>query len=76
MTCKYILEKKLSLIPLFLKDGTLEQCVVYELMDMAFIYDILVMLMIEYSAYTMSTGGEDAIVGGIRKRIERLNIRC
>ncbi len=62
-------------VVVFLGDGTLGQGVVYEAMNMASIYDIPIVFVIEDNQYAMSTRRTDAIAGDIRRRIEGFDIR-
>lgn len=68
------LQNKDSNAIVFLGDGTLGQGIVYESMNMAAIYDIPVVFIIEDNSYAMSTRREDAVAGDIKKRIEGFDI--
>lgn len=58
----------------FLGDGTLGQGVVYEAMNIASIYQIPVVFIIEDNQYAMSTKRSEAIAGDIKERISGFNI--
>ena len=58
----------------FIGDGTLGQGVVYEAMNIASVYSIPVVFVIEDNQYAMSTKRADAIAGNIRDRISGFNI--
>ena len=60
----------------FVGDGTLGQGVVYESLNIAAIYDIPVVYVVEDNAYAMSTRREDAIAGDIKTRIEGFGIKA
>ncbi|MBE5857631.1 MAG: pyruvate dehydrogenase [Lachnospiraceae bacterium] len=59
----------------FLGDGTLGQGVVYESLNIASIYDVPVVFVIEDNQYAMSTKRKDAFAGDIKQRIEGFNIK-
>ena len=59
----------------FLGDGTLGQGVVYESLNIASVYEIPVVFVIEDNQYAMSTKREDVIAGDIKTRIEAFDIR-
>lgn len=63
-----------SNVIVFLGDGTLGQGVVYEAMNIASIYQIPVVFVIEDNQYSMSTKREDSISGNIKDRISGFNI--
>ena len=68
------LQHKSSNAVVFIGDGTLGQGVVYESLNIAAIYDIPVVFVIEDNAYAMSTRRQDAIAGDIKSRIEGFGI--
>ena len=59
----------------FLGDGTLGQGVVYETFNIASIYELPVVFVIEDNQYAMSTKRSDAIAGNIKSRIEGFNVK-
>lgn len=59
----------------FLGDGTLGQGVVYESLNIASIYEVPVMFIIEDNQYAMSTKRTDAIAGNIKRRIEGFDVK-
>lgn len=59
----------------FLGDGTLGQGVVYESLNIASVYDIPVVFVIEDNQYAMSTKRTDVIAGDIKSRIEGFSIK-
>lgn len=59
----------------FLGDGTLGQGVVYESLNIASVYDIPVVFVIEDNQYAMSTRREDMIAGDIKSRIQGFSIQ-
>lgn len=59
----------------FLGDGTLGQGVVYESLNIASVYEIPVVFVVEDNQYAMSTRRTDVIAGDIKKRIEGFNIK-
>ncbi len=59
----------------FLGDGTLGQGVVYESLNIAAVYEIPVLFVIEDNQYAMSTRRSDVIAGNIKSRIEGFGIR-
>ena len=59
----------------FLGDGTLGQGVVYESLNIASIYKIPIMFVIEDNQYAMSTRRTDVIAGNIANRIKGFDIK-
>ena len=59
----------------FLGDGTLGQGVVYEAFNMASLYNVPILFVVENNKYAMSTKCEDAISGSIIARAEAFNIK-
>lgn len=59
----------------FLGDGTLGQGVVYESLNIASVYEVPVVFVIEDNQYAMSTRREDMIAGDIKSRIEGFSVR-
>lgn len=59
----------------FIGDGTLGQGVVYESLNIASIYKIPLMVVVEDNQYAMSTKRTDAISGDICKRISSFDIK-
>lgn len=59
----------------FLGDGTLGQGIVYESLNIASIYQLPVMFVIEDNQYAMTTRRSDAIAGNIKIRIEGFDIK-
>ena len=59
----------------FLGDGTLGQGVVYETMNIASVYHIPLIFVIEDNAYAMSTKRTEAISGDISKRVSGFDIK-
>lgn len=53
----------------FLGDGTLGQGVVYESLNMASLYSLPILYVIEDNGYAMSTRTEDAVAGSIAQRM-------
>ncbi len=70
---KYQNEKANTIV--FLGDGTLGQGVVYESLNIASVYDIPVVFVVEDNQYAMSTKRTDVIAGDIKKRIEGFDIK-
>lgn len=64
-----LLQNKKNNTVVFLGDGTLGQGVVYESLNIAAVYDIPIVYVIEDNAYAMSTRRTEAIAGDIRSRI-------
>ena len=59
----------------FIGDGTLGQGVVYESINIAAIYDLPILFVIEDNQYAMSTKREDVIAGNIYDRIAGFGIQ-
>lgn len=59
----------------FLGDGTLGQGVVYESLNIASVYEIPVVFIVEDNQYAMSTKRTDVIAGNIKSRIEGFNVK-
>lgn len=64
-----------SNVVVFLGDGTLGQGVIYEAFNIASIYEIPVVFVIEDNQYAMSTRRSDMIAGDIKSRIDGFNIK-
>ncbi len=60
----------------FLGDGTLGQGVVYETLNMASLYSIPILFVIENNQYAMTTKVSDAVAGSIRERFQAFGIDC
>jgi 2-oxoisovalerate dehydrogenase E1 component len=60
----------------FLGDGTLGQGVVYETLNMAALWGIPVLFVVENNQYAMSTKTKDAIAGKIEDRFKAFEIAC
>ncbi len=58
----------------FLGDGTLGQGVVYESMNIAAVYSVPIVYVVEDNAYAMSTRRTDVIAGDIRARIQGFGV--
>ena len=59
----------------FIGDGTLGQGVVYESLNIASVYDVPVVFVVEDNQYAMSTKRKDVISGDIKSRIEGFDIK-
>ena len=59
----------------FLGDGTLGQGVVYESLNIAAVYEVPMLFVIEDNQYAMSTRREDVIAGDIKSRIEGFSVK-
>jgi len=59
----------------FLGDGTLGQGVVYESLNIAAVYAVPVLFVIEDNQYAMSTRREDVIAGDIKSRMEGFSVK-
>jgi 2-oxoisovalerate dehydrogenase E1 component len=59
----------------FIGDGTLGQGVLYETLNLASLYQIPVLFVLENNLYAMSTRMEDAVAGSITGRAEAFGIR-
>lgn len=60
----------------FIGDGTLGQGVVYESMNMAALYALPILYVIEENGYAMSTRTQDAVAGSIVQRIRGFGVRA
>lgn len=60
----------------FIGDGTLGEGIVYESLNMASIYEIPVLFIVENNEYAMSTKREDVFAGTIKERMEAFRIVC
>lgn len=60
----------------FIGDGTLGQGVVYETFNMASLYSVPVLFVIENNQYAMSTKTSEAVSGSIIARAESFGISC
>lgn len=60
----------------FLGDGTLGQGVVYESINMASVFQIPILFIVEDNGYAMSTSKSDVLAGSIKKRFESFDIEC
>lgn len=60
----------------FLGDGTLGQGVVYETFNMASLYQIPVLFVIEDNRYAMTTKTEEAVAGSMKERCLAFGIDC
>ncbi len=70
-----LLEKD-GITVVFLGDGTLGQGIVYESFNMASLYNIPILFVIENNKYAMSTSTDDAVSGSIIKRAQAFDIEC
>lgn len=73
MAMKYLGRK--GKVFVFLGDGTLGQGVVYESLNIASIYDVPVVFVIEDNQYAMSTRRMDVLAGDIKKCIEGFYVK-
>lgn len=64
-----------SIVVVFLGDGTLGQGVVYESFNMAALYNIPVLYVIEDNGYAMSTRTQDGVAGSIAARAQSFGIQ-
>lgn len=60
----------------FIGDGTLGEGVVYESLNMASVYEIPILFVIENNEYAMSTKRKDVLAGTIKGRLEAFSIEC
>lgn len=60
----------------FLGDGTLGQGVVYETLNMASLYEIPILFVVENNQYAMTTKVSDAVAGSITGRFQAFGIEC
>ena len=60
----------------FLGDGTLGQGVVYETFNMAALYSIPILFVIENNQYAMTTKVREAVAGEIKGRCDAFGIEC
>ncbi len=67
-------DEEAPVVVVFLGDGTLGQGVVYETFNMAALYHLPVLFVIEENGYAMSTKTADAVAGSIRLRAEAFGI--
>lgn len=58
----------------FIGDGTLGQGIVYESFNMASLYHIPILYIVEDNGYAMTTKRTDAMAGSIKKRLEAFDI--
>lgn len=63
-----------NIVVSFLGDGTLGQGVVYESMNMASLYSLPILYVVEDNGYAMSTRTQDAVAGNIARRVEGFGI--
>lgn len=59
----------------FLGDGTLGQGIVYETLNMASLYEIPVLFIVENNQYAMTTSFKDAVAGRIEDRFKAFGIK-
>lgn len=59
----------------FLGDGTLGQGIVYESINIASLWDVPIVYIVENNQYAMSTKAEDAIAGSIEDRFKAFGIK-
>jgi len=64
-----------SVVVVFLGDGTLGQGVVYESFNMAALYNIPVLYVIEDNGYAMTTKTQDGVAGSIAARAQSFGIQ-
>lgn len=60
----------------FLGDGTLGQGVVYESINMASLFEIPILFIVENNEYAMSTKRSDALAGTIEGRFRAFHVEC
>ena len=60
----------------FLGDGTLGQGVVYESLNMASVFEVPVLFVVENNEYAMSTKRSDVFAGAIAERFHAFGIKC
>lgn len=60
----------------FIGDGTLGQGVVYETFNMASLYSVPILFVVENNQYAMSTKTSEAVSGNIKARAESFGINC
>lgn len=63
-----------SIVVSFIGDGTLGQGVVYESMNMAALYSLPILYVIEDNGYAMTTSVQDAVAGSISQRVNGFGI--
>ena len=64
-----------SLAVAFIGDGTLGQGIVYETMNLARLWDIPLLIVLEHNGYAQSTNTTNTIAGGIRQRFEAFGVK-
>lgn len=64
-----------SVVVVFLGDGTLGQGVVYESFNLAALYEVPILYVIEDNGYAMSTKVQDGIAGSMIARVEAFGIK-
>lgn len=60
----------------FMGDGTLGEGIVYESLNMASIFEIPILFIVENNEYAMSTKREEVFAGTIKERFRSFNIEC
>lgn len=65
-----------SVVVVFLGDGTLGQGVVYESFNLAALYEVPILYVIEDNGYAMSTKVQDGIAGSMIARVDAFGIKA
>ena len=64
-----------SLAVAFIGDGTLGQGIVYETLNLARLWEIPLLIVLEHNGYAQSTNTTNTIAGGIRQRFEAFGVK-
>ncbi len=73
--CNKLKGNNMSVVVAFLGDGTLGQGVVYESFNLAALYDVPILYIIEDNGYAMTTKTEEGVAGSIVARTESFGIK-